>query len=186
MESHTNINTVKSLFVTLGLFVLIGLAAVVWFVVHFVRAAGELDASSKAYVDAAVSAIAKEWSPNELYKRSAPELNAVASRKDIEQLFLKLSELGALKDYQGAKGDSNLVYTTKEGKRITAHYKAHAVFASDDADFDVALIQHDGVWQILGFHVNSPIFLKKSEDSAPKKTHGTTSEKKPEQAGVKE
>jgi hypothetical protein len=51
-------------------------------------------------------------------------------------------------------------YTTQNGKQITAKYRAKALFENGEAEILIQLIEHDGKWQIINFHVNSPIFLK--------------------------
>ena len=50
--------------------------------------------------------------------------------------------------------------TTHAGKVITAAYITSARFEKGPAQLTVRLIQNDGHWQILQFHVNSPIFLQ--------------------------
>ncbi len=81
-----------------------------------------LDASSKAYVEANVPAILSNWSKDELVKRSSPELlKAIAAKPDqMDQLFLKLSKLGAMRSFGDVKGDSQVLFTTNAGKVITA------------------------------------------------------------------
>ena len=120
----------------------------------------KLDASSKKYVNQAIPSIIASWSEAELLEQASPELKAIAPIDQIHQLFKKLSGLGKLKEYQGAKGSSFMAYTTKNGKRITAKYTANAIFENGTAEINIQLIDHGGQWQILSFHVNSPIFLK--------------------------
>jgi len=139
------------------LVLLLAFAGVFLYVAHI---GPELDASSKAYVDSVVPVILRGWSVDELEKRASPQFLKVAKRDQMTMLFSKLSQLGALKQYDGSKGDANISYTTKEGKVISAKYLAHARFENGDAEIRIALIQINGEWRILGFYVNSPIFLK--------------------------
>jgi len=80
--------------------------------------------------------------------------------EQLEKLFSKLSNLGALKTYKGCKGDSNIYFDVTKGKSVTAGYAADATFEKGEAHFDVRLIQTDGQWQFLMFKVNSPIFFQ--------------------------
>jgi hypothetical protein len=121
-----------------------------------------LDASSKTYVEENVPAVISSWSKDELVKRSSPQLlKAIEGKPDqIDQLFRKLSKLGAMRSLGDVKGDSQAFYTTKEGKTITASYTAAATFQNGEANLTIRLIQNGGQWQFLLFNVNSPIFLQ--------------------------
>jgi hypothetical protein len=130
------------------------------FFFYFSRIGPGLDASSKAYVDSVVPVIVNTWSVEALEKRASPQFLKLANHDQTVMLFRKLSQLGALKRYHGAQGDSNISYTTKDGKVISAKYLARATFQNGDAEIRVFLIQIENEWRILGFFVNSPIFLK--------------------------
>lgn len=121
-----------------------------------------LDASSKAYVEANVPAIISTWSKDELLKRSSPQLQKVINDnpEQLDQLFQKLSNLGAMQSFGDVKGDSNVAYTTQNGKVITASYVANAKFKNGKGHITVRLIQLSGQWQFLLFNVNSPLFLQ--------------------------
>ena len=121
-----------------------------------------LDASSKAYVEANVPAIISTWSKDELLKRSSPQFLKIVNEKPelIDQLFRKLSKLGAMRSFGDVKGDSNVFYTTQDGKVTTASYGATAKFENGEGHITVRLIQSSGQWQFLLFHVDSPLFLQ--------------------------
>ena len=121
-----------------------------------------LDASSKTYVEANVPAIISTWSKDELLKRSSPQLLKVVNEKpeQIDQLFQKLSKLGAMRSFGDVKGDSNVSYTTQDGKVTTASYVATAKFENGEGRITVRLIQSSGQWQFLRFHIDSPLFLQ--------------------------
>jgi hypothetical protein len=121
-----------------------------------------LDASSKAYVEANVPPIISLWSKDELLKRSSPQLLKIVNEKpeQLDQLFLKLSKLGALRSFGDVKGDSNVSYTTQNGKATTASYVATAKYENGEAQISIRLIQLAGQWQFLNFYVNSPLFLQ--------------------------
>lgn len=121
-----------------------------------------LDASSKAYVEANVPPVISTWSKDELVKRSSPELLKILNEKpgQAEQLFKKLSMLGAMRSFGDVKGEASVFYTPRNGKAISASYVASAKFEHGEAQISVRLIQVSGQWQFLLFHVNSPLFLQ--------------------------
>ncbi len=142
-----------------GVFVvLVGIAGALFGYVAY--KGSTLDASSKAYVDESVRAIVSTWSKPELLKRASPQLRKVIQANQLDQLFGKLSQLGAFQNYEGSKGDANVSLTTQAGEVITATYVATARFEKGPAEVRIRLIQNDGHWQILNFFVNSPIFLQ--------------------------
>jgi hypothetical protein len=121
-----------------------------------------LDASSKAYIEDNVPPITSAWSKEELLKRSSPQLLKIINEKPelLDQLFQKLSKLGAMRSFDGVKGDSNVSYTTNDGKVISASYIANARFENGEARIAVHLVQLAGQWQFASFNVNSPLFLQ--------------------------
>ena len=122
-----------------------------------------LDASSKAYVEENIPAIISTWSKDELLKRSSPQLLKVINEKpeQLDQLFQKLSKLGPMQSFGEVKGDSNISYTTQNGKVKTAAYAVSAKFKNGEGRITARLIQSPaGQWQFLQFHVDSPVFLQ--------------------------
>ena len=121
-----------------------------------------LDASSKAYVEANVPPIISTWSKDELLKRSSPQLIKIIDEKpeQLDQLFHKLSKLGAMQSFGDVKGDSNVSYTTQNGKVTTASYVGTAKFEHGEGRINTRLIQSSGQWQFLFFYVDSPVFLQ--------------------------
>ena len=144
----------RDILIILGIIFLVIVGALATFIGYAAYAGGKLDASSKAYVDETVPVILTNWSKDELIKRASPLLRAKASDEEIAKLFATLSgKLGAFKSYEGAKGDSNVTWTTQDGKLTTAAYVANATFQNGKAEIRIKLIQNNGVWQYLGFHV---------------------------------
>lgn len=130
-------------------------------VVYLFHVGPQLDASSKAYVDANVPLIVKTWSEDELWTRAAPEFKKAVTREELGGLFRKFSEkLGGMQRYDGSAGEANLAFLLEKGKIVTARYKAKTEFEKGPAVLNVALIQHDGQWQLLGLHVNSTVLLQ--------------------------
>jgi len=145
----------KTVFAVLGAIFLILVLLVAGFVGYSAYVGTKLDASSKAYVDASVPAIVSTWSKDELKNRASPQLLKSASDEQIDGLFSKLAtQLGAFKSYDGSKGDSNVSYTTQDGKVTSASYVSNATFQNGKIDVQVKLIQIDGNWMLLGFHVS--------------------------------
>lgn len=121
-----------------------------------------LDASSKAYVEESVPAVVSTWSKDQLLKRSAPELLKIANEKpeDMAQLFQMLSKLGAIKSFDDAKGGATVSYSQKNGKATTAAYTVGARFENGEGQINIQLTQSPaGQWEIMGFRVDSPLFL---------------------------
>ena len=120
-----------------------------------------LDASSKAYVDKNLPLIVSNWSKRDLLKQASPQLLTIINENpdQIDRLFKGLARLGALRSYDGSKGDANISYTNKDGKLITAFYIANATFENGSAQITVRLIQVSGQWKFLMFQVNSPLFM---------------------------
>lgn len=151
----------KFLAIVGGLF-LVFVLLVAGFIGYAAYQGRSLDASSKAYVETNVPAIISTWSKNELLKRSSPQLLKFVNEKpdQLDRLFQKLSKLGALRSFGDVKGDSNVSYTTQDGKVTTASYIANAKFDNGEGRISVRLIQSAGQWQFLLFHVDSPLFLQ--------------------------
>lgn len=116
---------------------------------------GQLDVSSKAYVDAAVPAIVANWSERELTARATPQLLQATKPEQFTKLFKWFGTLGSMKKYCGSKGDSN-VFVSPQGKTVSAKYVACAQFEKGEASIQVTLIQNKvKKWEIAGFYVNS-------------------------------
>lgn len=152
----------KKFLAIIGGFFLILVLALVSFVGYVAYEGRGLDASSKAYVEANIPAIVSTWSKEELLTRSSPQLLKAINKEpeQFDQLFQKLSKLGAIQSFGDAKGDSNVSYTTQNGKVITAFYIVKSKFENGEARISIRLIQVSGQWQILLFHVDSDLFLQ--------------------------
>ena len=141
--------------------VLLGLLVVVGAFIGYTAYVGNgLDKSSKEYVDQAIPAVVTTWSKVELTKRESKAFQRVATDEQITKLFTLFHRLGALKTYDGCKGEATINYTPKEGKVITAAYLGHATFENGEAEIKVGLIQEDGGWKIQSFHVDSPALMQ--------------------------
>lgn len=152
----------KKLLQVLGILFLVVVIGVGVLVAYAAYNGSRLDKSSKDFVDRSVPIIAATWSPSELLRRASPELIQAtnAHPEQLQQLFDKLSQLGALKQYDGSKGDSNVYLDSRKGKNISAAYTAYATFDHGSAKFSVKLVQKDGLWQYVNFRVDSPALLR--------------------------
>lgn len=150
----------KKLLQALGIVFVILLLVVGGFVGYAAYTGSHLDASSKEYVDSAVPAIVANWSESELMARAAPQLVQASTTEQLTKLFTWFKSLGPMKKYCGSKGDSNVFISPQKGRTVSARYTACAQFEKGEATIEVTLIQNkDKVWEIAGFHVNSPALL---------------------------
>jgi hypothetical protein len=116
-----------------------------------------LDASSKAYVDDAVPKIIADWSVDELLSRGAPRIRDTVDMNQLRAAFGKLSTLGRMVSYDGAKGTSRVAFTPTDGRVVGAVYLARATFEKGRAEIRISLLQVGGQWRIQGFSVASPV-----------------------------
>ena len=151
----------KFLSIVGGIFLLL-IFVIVGFIGYAAYQGRGLDASSKTYIEANVPPIISTWSKDELLKRSSPQLLKIINEKpeQLDLLFKKLSNLGALRNFYDVKGDSNVSYTTQNGKATTASYIAKAKYENGEVQLSIRLIQISGQWLLLYFYVDSPLFLK--------------------------
>ncbi len=117
-----------------------------------------LDRESKAYVDAAVPAIASGWNMDELRKRASREFDDAVDYDEIADYFDTLHQLGNFVSYQGSSGEATISISFRYGFEITAEYSASADFEEGFAEIQVLLIRQDNLWQILDFTVTPGSF----------------------------
>jgi hypothetical protein len=118
-----------------------------------------LDKESKAYADSAIPAIVTTWSEKELLDRASPEFKKAVAIDQLDRLFRAFATLGRLQKCEPAQGQSVMSATTQSGKRISGQYTTKATFEKGEATIKLGLIKHGDQWQILGFHVDSPVFV---------------------------
>lgn len=149
----------KTLMILGGVFLVLLVLGVAGIAIVAVKG-NALDKESKQYVDAAVPAIVSGWDITEIQSRASPEFKVAVKDEDLEKLVRMFRRLGKLKAYNGAKGDANISVTTQHGKVISAAYVASADFDTGPAEIKMSLIKHGDQWQLLGFHINSKVFLE--------------------------
>jgi hypothetical protein len=141
-----------SIFLTIIVLGAIGIA--------FVAVRGSaLDKESKAYADSAIPAVVTTWSEKELLDRASPEFKKAITLDQLDRLFRAFATLGHLQNCEPANGQALMSATTQNGKTISAQYTAKATFEKGEATIKLGLIKHGDQWQILGFHVDSPVFI---------------------------
>jgi hypothetical protein len=111
------------------------------------------DKESKAYADAAVVAIASDWNEKNLTDRASPQLMTPAKTLVLDRALGSGRMLGALKKYDGSKGEAHVVFLWPGGKTVTADYLSRAEFERGAATIKISLIRSDGAWKIQGFKV---------------------------------
>ena len=143
----------KKLLISLGVIflVLIVIAAIGFG--YFVYKGNALDKESKAYVDAAIPAIATNWNKQQLLDRASPEFKKAVTEAQIDQLFHQFTALGRFMTFDSATGQAAAYVSPQTGKIVTAEYEARAYFEKGGTKFKIKLIKHGDQWQILSFNV---------------------------------
>lgn len=150
----------KKLLIILGSTFLVILVLAVAGISFAVNRGVALDKESKAYVDSVLPVIVSGWDKQELLRRASPEFQQVVKEGEVDKLYIMFRRLGNLHEYQGSEGQSDLSVTSQKGKVISATYTARANFDAAPAVIKVSLIKHGDEWQILGFHIDSDVFLQ--------------------------
>jgi hypothetical protein len=120
-----------------------------------------LDKESRTYAEAAIPAIVTTWSVDAFFDRASTELTRQVTANDADRLFRSFSQLGRLKHCDPARGQSMTSAIIGQPRKTTAHYEASASFEKGDAVIKLDLIKHGNDWQLLGFHIDSPVFVPK-------------------------
>lgn len=144
----------KKFLMVFGAIALVGVLAIGGMIGWAAYRGSALDSESKAFVDAAVPAIAKNWNKQKLLDRAAPELKAKATPEQLTLIFDTLAKLGPTVEYEGAKGDAVMSYGTDAGSGISATYEAKARFQNGGVILRIGLVKRDGRWMILNFHAD--------------------------------
>jgi hypothetical protein len=142
-----------------GLVCATALLSIVIFVAVVEYNGNRLDRESKSYADAATIAIISHWNEKDLIDRASPQL--LATMKDpaaVQSMMGVLGSFGALKKYEGSKGEARIDFHRPLGYTLTALYVARADFSGGPAQITIALIKIDGAWKILSFYVTQHFF----------------------------
>jgi hypothetical protein len=128
---------------------------VVGFAILAYRGAG-LDKESSAYADAALKAIATDWSEKELLDRASPELKQATTIDQMDAYFRVYAKLGHLQSAEPMKGQTSIFYDARAGKRIQGQYSTKAHFENAEATIKLGLMKQGDRWQIASFYVDAP------------------------------
>ncbi|MGH8445293.1 MAG: hypothetical protein ACREVL_08495 [Solimonas sp.] len=122
----------------------------------------QLDASSKAYVEANIPPIVATWSTERMSALASPQmLEAIqANAQTLERMFHKLSGLGALKSFDDIKGESQTFLNAGQPKVVGATYTANAKFDHGEAKVSIRLIRLGGEWRLQMLNIDSPILAQ--------------------------
>jgi Tfp pilus assembly protein PilW len=126
------------------------------FFVYKSKYSDRMNASSKAFVDEAVPAIASTWSKGELVKRSSPQLQEKISGGTIDDLFAKLAaHLGSYQSYDGATGDVSTHFSIhRMTMTAMAIYDCHVSFQNGKLKIKLILRANGDNWEIVGFDIH--------------------------------
>ena len=164
--------SLKKTLLRTGLVCATALLSIVIFVSVVAYNGRRLDRESKRYADAAIIAIASHWNEKDLIDRASPQF--LSSMKDpaaLQSMMGMLGSLGALKKYEGSRGEARIDFHRPHGYIITALYVARADFSGGPAQITISLIRIDGAWKILGFWVTqhlSPGLWETKPEQRPK------------------
>lgn len=116
------------------------------------------NASAATFAAEAVTAMAREWKPDELTRRAAPEWLGPQDLARLPEVFRHFSALGRLKQLYapaGRVGDGAFPGTRING--VWADYTVAGEFEAGPAAFRIVLKRVDDGWRIAGLHVNSDV-----------------------------
>src|SRR3954453_9349682 len=82
----------------------------------------QLDKESSVYADAALKAIATDWSEKALLDRASPEFKHAVPIDQLDAYFRGCSKLGHLQQAEPMKGQAGISYHPKVGKRVQGSY----------------------------------------------------------------
>src|SRR6266513_5360642 len=82
----------------------------------------KLDKESSVYADAALKAIATDWSKKALLDRASPEFKQAVPIDQLGAYFGGCSKLGHLQQAEPMKGQAGISYHPNTGKRIEGLY----------------------------------------------------------------
>lgn len=116
----------------------------------------QLDRESSAYADAALKAIATDWSEKALLDRASPELKQATPIDQLDAYFHQYAKLGHLQSAEPMKGQAGISYFPATGKRIQGLYSTKAQFENAEATIRLGLIKHGDQWQIASIYVDAP------------------------------
>lgn len=131
-----------------------------------IRSGDQFDSESKAFVDAAIPAIAGNWDEQALRNRASARFLALTSPRQIHAAFRQFATLGRMVRYEGSHGDTAMAYSSGTDGAVTAAYIANATFQNGDAVFQLNLVRHHGRWLIGAMHVTPTAIVRSARAHA--------------------
>lgn len=130
-----------------------------------------LQKNAAAYVETNVPLIVRNWNPEEVIKRAAPEFLVPAVQEGLPTVFEQLSKLGKLRKLGKPEGglvvaDLQLVVresrvrvsiNNQQLKPVWGEFVADADFEGGSAIIKMMLVRRGDEWRIIGFWVGPPV-----------------------------
>ncbi|MCI5045312.1 MAG: hypothetical protein MRY72_11500 [Aquisalinus sp.] len=139
-----------------GLAILLVLGFVALVVIGM-RQIGPIVDEGTIYANETIRAITTDWDGEEFLQRSSPEMLAILSVSDINQLMnAGRRELGSMTDFNDDAECMIASYELDEsGESAFLSCTASAQFERAEGDLSLTVVRHDDVWQLAGFFVNA-------------------------------
>ena len=127
----------------------------------------ELSEEAKVFSDTVIPKIFTNWDINELNKNSDNDAikKAGVTEEQTNKIFNYVSNgLGKMLEYHPAKDDDSVSRRTNVNvgigkEQITSIYIASGKFEKGEAKITLNLTKNNNEWKILGWTINSPVFL---------------------------
>jgi hypothetical protein len=116
----------------------------------------QLDKESSVYANAALKAIATDWSEKAMLDRASPEFKQATNIDQLDAYFRQYAKLGHLQSAEPMKGQAGISFLQGTGRRIHGQYSTKAQFENAEATVTFGLIKHGDKWQIASIHVDAP------------------------------
>ena len=165
MNQQAATTNVKSLLIRIGVIIFaIIIVAIVNTSIGF-NSPARLNKEAAAYIADNLPKIVDRWDAQNLVDRADPALTAggATRRRQFEEMCAKFQKLGALKHLDTPEGGG--VYSgafTMKGmypSRTLGSYKVQADFENGQATITIQLVRVEKKWKVIGFDINSDVFL---------------------------
>lgn len=124
------------------------------------------DRQARAFVEATIPVVYKNWNAEALAQRSISELRTPAYEGQVRDMFQNFgSHLGALEssgDLGGTMQYGQLKSSWPAG--LYGKYSASAKFKGGEGQLEFTVVKEEGVWRIARFSVSSPKLLEAMQE----------------------
>ena len=157
----------KSFFSIIGIIALIVIIFLGVFAYNGYAKIKNLNEEAKVFSDTVIPKVFTNWDINELNKNSDNDAikKAGVTEQQTNKIFYYISNsLGKMLEYHPAKDDDSRsrIVNINAGfgkEQISAIYIASAKFEKGEAQIKLSLLKNNNEWKILGWNINSPVFL---------------------------